>query len=63
MILIKIDDKGLFIGYKFVQDRIIYNEISNKIVELFINNKFNKNKTKKNRISKSKIKNNKIKED
>lgn len=42
MIIIKIDNKTIFIYYKFIKNRIIYDKVYNKIVKLFISDKIKK---------------------
>lgn len=58
LIITKIDNRSLSIGYRFVKDRIIYNKVWNKTEKLLISDKVKKSKIKENEIDRSKINSN-----
>lgn len=61
LIITKVNNGGLLIGYKFVKNEILYNETWNEIAKLLISNKVKENKIKDNGINENiKINSNKV---
>lgn len=60
LIVIRIDDKSLLIGYKSLKNRIIYDKIQDETVKLIISNRIMMNKVKKSKTDEDKINSNKI---
>lgn len=63
LIVTRVDNKGLLIGYKSVRDEIIYNESWDLTAELLINDKVKENRIKKSKIGGGKINSSEIGKD
>lgn len=62
LIVTKVDNGGLPICHKFIEDGIAYNELWDVRVELLISDKVKKGEIKKSKIGKGKINSSEVKE-
>lgn len=62
LIMIRRNNKYLAIGYKFIGDRIVYNEIWYEMTKLPISDDLKKIKIKKNKIDGVKLNNSEVRE-